>query len=399
MEILFVTHKYPPSTGGMEQHSYYLHQELKKHATVHLIKPNPKQWKVIFYLTVLIRVWFKLKTNRNIDVVYTNDSIMGLICSLIVGDKVKKISTIHGLDITFPNQYFQTKLINRLKSFDQIVCVSEGTRQECIKRGFSPYKVSVVANGVDHSIADIKVDKDYLIELSDQLEIDEDTHIIVSTGRAVRRKGFSWMAQNVLPKLDHRVLYLIVGPTQETTAFQNFLSKFLPKGFINQVKLFFGHADDSDTILELSKQENTRIHHLGKLSFKKMLSVISMADLYIMPNLNIDGDFEGFGLVSLEANLRNKIVVASEIEGITEAIQNGKNGILMPSGDAQAWINRINQLLKSPSLLNELGDEAKTYTTNKFSWSKMSKEYHEIFRAVTMDAPVRKSVITPAIAR
>jgi hypothetical protein len=48
-----------------------------------------------------------------------------------------------------------------------------------------------------------------------------------------------------------------------------------------------------------------------------------------MPNIRVPGDAEGFGLVALEAVVCGTAVLAADLEGITEAIQHGKNGLLV----------------------------------------------------------------------
>lgn len=58
--------------------------------------------------------------------------------------------------------------------------------------------------------------------------------------------------------------------------------------------------------------------------------------IYLLcPTFLIPGDVEGFGLVALEASMRGTYILASGIDGITDAVIN-KNGTLLPAGDAQA---------------------------------------------------------------
>jgi glycosyltransferase involved in cell wall biosynthesis len=48
-----------------------------------------------------------------------------------------------------------------------------------------------------------------------------------------------------------------------------------------------------------------------------------------MPNIPVSGDMEGFGLTALEASASGSLVVASDLEGISDAIRDGKNGFLI----------------------------------------------------------------------
>ncbi len=96
----------------------------------------------------------------------------------------------------------------------------------------------------------------------------------------------------------------------------------------------------------------------------------------------VEGDEEGFGLVALEASIRGTYVLASGIEGITDAVIDGKNGTLLPSGDAAAWADKIKELLSDKNKLQELAEKGKKYTLENYSWNNMISGYHEVFEMI-----------------
>jgi phosphatidylinositol alpha-1,6-mannosyltransferase len=98
-----------------------------------------------------------------------------------------------------------------------------------------------------------------------------------------------------------------------------------------------------------------------------------------MPNLSIPGDVEGFGLVALEASMRGTYVLASAIDGITDAVVDGKNGSLLPAGDTSAWIDKIHELLSDEVALQTFSEQGKEFTRRHFSWKIMTESYVEIF--------------------
>jgi phosphatidyl-myo-inositol dimannoside synthase len=57
------------------------------------------------------------------------------------------------------------------------------------------------------------------------------------------------------------------------------------------------------------------------------------ADLFVMPNIPVEGDMEGFGIVLLEANRAGVPAVASDLEGIRDVIEPGENGYRVPHGN------------------------------------------------------------------
>jgi phosphatidylinositol alpha-1,6-mannosyltransferase len=94
----------------------------------------------------------------------------------------------------------------------------------------------------------------------------------------------------------------------------------------------------------------------------------------------VDGDVEGFGLVALEATICATPVVASGIEGITDAVKDGENGFLLPSEDADAWVEKLTELLANRQALKRFGQQAQQYTRQHYGWDRMVDGYLAVFR-------------------
>jgi len=304
---------------------------------------------------------------------------------------IKKITdipvvvTIHGLDIVYPNYFYQRIIKNRFSIFDQFICVSHSTANECIQRGIDSEKISVVLNGVDKDLVEHSFDRiKTLAFLEEKYKIDlQDKKIIVTLGRPVKRKGFSWFLEKVVPTLSENVVVLMVGPFKKE-ANSNLFWKLLPKNIKNQIELANGGISDEATITELLRQETlkTKVFQAGKLPLEQLLSTLYLADIFVMPNVKIHGTVEGFGLVALEAALCKTIVLASELEGITDAIKDGQNGYLLPSDNAQAWIDKIQKLLADSTTLEKKSLLFRTFTIQNYGWEKMADGYIHVFQSI-----------------
>jgi glycosyltransferase involved in cell wall biosynthesis len=94
---------------------------------------------------------------------------------------------------------------------------------------------------------------------------------------------------------------------------------------------------------------------------------------HVKKTFQADGfDMEGFGLVALEAAVMGKIVLVSDLEGMKDAIINGKNGYRIPSGNAQMWADAIHHHIENHTLT---GEDIKAFTTQNYSWEKMCRAY------------------------
>lgn len=384
-EILVISHKYPPTVGGMERHCFELVKHLSSHYVVHQVIYTPEEGNKLLWMARLkAKVKNKLTAHPQTALIYLNDGLIAAVCRWLPAvTDIPVAATYHGLDITFPAAYFQQKIIPQLHRLDLGIAVSTATRAACLERGFAAEKVLTVVNGVDHDIAEIPYDRAALRTLAAKQGVDiTGKKILVTMGRAVPRKGFSWFLEKVMPYLAEDVLLLMIGPLNKEVSTGTMFKKLLPEKVQNMLNLFLGYPADEEAVVRLLSHEKLkgRVVHLGKLPFKTMMQVLSAADLFVMPNISVPGDAEGFGLVALEASLRGTLVMASGIEGITSAVHDGKNGILMPSAAPQEWIARIQGVLSSPEALAVFSDEGLQYSKQTFSWEKMAKRYKEAFQ-------------------
>ncbi len=380
-EVLCITHKYPPVIGGMEKQSFELINGLSQYYKTHVIAYQNDGSKALWFATLKSKIQIVLKENPYIGLIHLNDGSMGAACLWLQKyTDIPVVVTYHGLDITFPMDIYQNKIVPKLANYGGAICVSEFTRQQCLLRGFNEDTTFTVKNGVDISIGNITSNDNFAEKLRNEYGVDvSGKHILHITGRPVKRKGFSWFLKNVMPLLNDNIILLMTGPMiNEPTLLDKGLNNI--QGFHN-IQLLFGLTTDAvDIAEELPQQPNA--YHLGSVCYEDLLQILSLADLFLMPNIEVEGDEEGFGLVALEASMRGTYVLASGIEGITDAVIDGKNGTLLPTGDAQAWADKIHELLSDKEKLQQLSVRGKDFTRQNYSWSKMVEGYKEAFEKI-----------------
>lgn len=383
MEILFISHKYPPAIGGMEKHAFELFTRLDKQHTLHPLIYDNEEGRFRFFRLLKSRVQIILNNHPSIELIYVNEGLLACFAA-----QLKKITTIpivatvHGLEVVFPNFFYQKIAIQQLKKLDGLIAVSRATQLACIERGIPKRKVFVVNNGVDHDLANVIIEPNSLSNFQKKHHLNlNQKRVLITMGRPVKRKGFSWFVKKVMPELSDDTILLLIGPRKGK---ESWFWSILPKFIQHQLALAFSMSSDEMALkqaIALPKNTN-RIFELGKLPFPLVLQLLKIADLFIMPNIKVQGDMEGFGLVALEAAISGTPVAASSIEGITDAVQNGKNGYLLPTQSSEIWIKKINQLLLDKQTLAEFGQTVKDYTLHKFSWSKMAVGYNDVFNKI-----------------
>lgn len=264
------------------------------------------------------------------------------------------IAINHGQDVTLPNPIYQKYVPKVFDALDGVISVSSATRNACIERGLSEKKGTVLPNGYQDDWLDLLPEKEQALkDLHQKLDIDESRKILLTVGRQVKRKGHAWFIQHVLPKLEQPVDLLVIGdgPEHET------ISK-----------------------LSLTNSTDSKIHILGQCSDEFLHTAYAGSDLFVMPNIPVPGDMEGFGIVMLEAALAGTPTVASELEGIKDVIENGRNGYLIEPKNADQFASHIDKVLNHE--LEELSEKTREYVISKFNWDHVARDYLDYVKEV-----------------
>ncbi len=383
MTILVVSHKYPPSIGGMQKQCFELVESLKKKHTVIEHIYRSKGSNVAFLFPAALKTLKILKKNPDIDIIYANDGLMSFFLTPVFWFTKKPIVvTIHGLDVVFPLKFYQRWVKKYLNRTSAVIGVSEATCQEVMKRGVDSSKVHFVANGMDtrrdHAEANFKLSHKIGLDLTNK-------QVLISIGRGVRRKGFSWFAKHVLPELPQNVIYIVIGPSLGDHQKYIRQQRRLPKSLSRLLALLNGTPLDEITLYKVRAEKNLeeRVYHLTDLNNEEVASALKQAQLFVMPNLHVPGDYEGFGLVALEAVRSGLLCLASEVDGIPSAIQHQKNGILLPSEKSELWRTEIIKHLENDTERIRLAEKYRTFAfENCSSWASMAVEYERIFEKV-----------------
>ena len=124
---------------------------------------------------------------------------------------------------------------------------------------------------------------------------------------------------------------------------------------------------------ELAVSEH--VQFLGQVS--EIQSILARSDLFLHPST-----LEAMSTVILEAMQIGIPVVAADIPGNRELITNRENGLLFPPGHAADLARLVVEIGRNPETGRSLAEKASSRLA-KFSLSKVSKQYQEIYRQVT----------------
>lgn len=129
-----------------------------------------------------------------------------------------------------------------------------------------------------------------------------------------------------------------------------------------------------------------KVKVLGRVSDLEKRTLLASALFVCMPSR-----YEGWGMVAIEANASGTAVVASAIDGLRDAVQDGQTGLLVPSGDSEALAARMGTLLSDFQLRQSLGERGRKYA-RRFSWDQLAREKEEILITASANALSKKNM-------
>ncbi|MBI1833827.1 MAG: glycosyltransferase family 4 protein [Candidatus Andersenbacteria bacterium] len=362
ISVLFITRAYGQTAGGMERLSYELIEAAKgnKHLTVSVIAP---WWKplaslpmqrllsAVFAVTVVPYALFVARTK---DVVHIGDPVLSLVGWLIQKIWRKPIAvTVHGLDIVYDSGLYKYYLTKFFQNFALYLPISSHVTKILAARGVTG-NIFLLRPGVHDRYSDSTIRREDLQSISALKNINLSSKIIFTAGRLIKRKGHAWFIQHVLPALPADVIYIIAGDGPEKI------------------------------LIEKTARESgvsSRVVLLGRVSDHDLKILYNTIDVFVQPNITLTGDVEGFGLVLLEAALCGRSVIAASTEGVRDAIEPGKNGVLVEIANPDAWQRAIQQELQHPSIR-----DGRTYTKDTFSWNTVAAKFTNALRSTVSES-------------
>jgi glycosyltransferase involved in cell wall biosynthesis len=142
--------------------------------------------------------------------------------------------------------------------------------------------------------------------------------------------------------------------------------------------LIVGAGPLKETLVNTLKTANLsgNFTFLGNLKEDALPTVYGCADVFVLPSIQ-----EGQGIVLLEAQASGKPVVAFDVGGVNEAVQNKQTGLLVKRGSSDELADALLKLLSDKSLREKMGAAGRGFVSENFTWDicaqKMLKVYYE----------------------
>lgn len=380
VKVCFISPEYLPLSGGTGAYVYYLSNELMKRGdsayivTGYDISRDVKvnQQHYVFFLKTLrapvvksflfaasaSRKLNKIRGSFPVDITHVN---LPLVPSFAVPSDFGKtlISTVHStwkgeaeaikgepysrlnsnekfmVSFNWFLRVFEEKMLERS---NKIIAVSDFTRRELLQYyKMKADKIRVIHNGVDVDKFKPATDK---LKAKTELGFNPEDKAILSVGRLYARKG---------------LFTLIESMALVTRKFKNAKFIIAGKGLSNEMKKLVSYAT------KLGVKDN--IVFTGYFPDRKLPRLYQAADIFAFSTF-----YENLPFAVLEAMSTGLPVVTTNVGGIPEMIESGRNGFLVQPFNSKELSARILYLLEHPTDASEVGFLARKTILERFDW-------------------------------
>ncbi len=216
------------------------------------------------------------------------------------------------------------------------------TNSESVKRGYDGYNwfengfVRVIYNGVE--------DKSGVRPYPFSRRF-PGKKIVFSAGRLVRQKGFDLLIRSAEMLAERRddLVFLVAG----TGPLEGELKDHVKRSGLEGSFHFLGYLEDIDPYMK-------------------------GCDLFVLASL-----YEGMPNVVMEAMAAGRAIVATDVDGVRELVEDGKTGVIVPPGDERSLAGAIDKLMDTPALVEAYGENGRKRVVERFPFSAMIANLEE----------------------
>jgi glycosyltransferase involved in cell wall biosynthesis len=285
---------------------------------------------------------------------------IGAVASWLTG--VPLVISVHGSDVFVAERHRLFRPVTHLivRTACHVIACSGDLASRVVVLGMPHERVTVIPYGVD--VERYKPDPQLARTLRASLPVPDGQNVVMAMGRLVHKKGFSYLLRAAQP---------VLAQCPNTTF------------------VLAGEGDLRAELEQLAQSLDVRQHVLfvGHIPWDQTPGYLAMADVLAVPSV-IDeaGNVDGLPNVLLESMASGCAIVASNVAGIPEVIQDGENGLLVPQRDERALGKAICRLLQDPLLRQRLGHAARKSAGDLLDWQQIGERVVQVLQACVEEA-------------
>lgn len=299
------------------------------------------------------------------DVLHAHSPALNAIAALRVGKKLgipvvyeirafwEDAAVDHGTSAEWGLRYRLTRAMETyaIRKVNAVTTICEGLRKDIIQRGISSDKVTVIPNAVN--IEDFTVGEVADAELVKELDL-EGKVVLGFIGSFYAYEGLNVLIKALPTMLQENanIRLLLVGGGPQDQALKDQAQQL-------------GVAD--------------KIRFTGRVPHEQVQRYYNLVDVLVYPRLRMRLTDLVTPLKPLEAMAQGRLLVASDVGGHGELIEDGKTGVLFKADDPQDLATKVLELIAQPERWPALRKAARRYVEVERNWPVSVVRYQKVY--------------------
>lgn len=233
---------------------------------------------------------------------------------------------------------------------DAVSAIAQPMLRDLRSRGIPAEKLFHVPNGVDaNQFSPVERDTG----LAEKLGLKDDI-VFGFFGSLYRYEGIAWLVEALseLRSRGNRFRFVIIGAGEDATPIRDAIQKY--------------HAEEY-------------IRALPRVSHEEIKKYYSVVDVMVFPRLSVRLTEMVTPLKPLEAMSLQKAVLASDVGGQRELLEDEKTGLLFRAGSVVDFCEKAERLVRSAELRKQLGERGREAVLRNWDWKQIALRYQRIY--------------------
>lgn len=267
--------------------------------------------------------------------------------------KIPMITTVHSdykldfKDTFYKKVIFTTLNSYALKKFNYYIAVSRNFKEMLVERNFNPDKIYTVYNGIDLEEKSEIIEKEAFLKKYNLIL--ENQKVVGIVSRLDSNKNVELLIRAAISMLTRHddIRFLIAGEGVDAEK----LKHMVKENDVEKEIQFLGHIRDTESFYDL-------------------------IDINVLTS-----NSESFPYVILEGAKHKKMIISTDVGGISDLVENGINGYLIEVGNQKQLEEAINEALEN-NRYKQMGQKLYEKVERKFSLKNMAQDHVEIYKSI-----------------
>ena len=316
----------------------------------------------LLFVSEILHALYIIKTQK-LNLIHSHfiipSGLVGAICAKFL--RIKHLVTIHAADLfaleALP--YNQNVLRFVVTNTDQITVVSSHLYERLLKLVPADLaeqvakKTKIIPMGTHTELFRIVSSKE---ELKRKHGI-ESKFVLLFVGRLAEKKGTPYLlkAMSLIVSQNKEVGLLVCGDGPMRVELE---------GLVKQLKL------------------EEFVTFCGFVAGQRKVDYLSLSDILIVPSIVTDsGDTEGLPVTILEGLAAGKVVIASDVGGVKDAIKDGENALLVEPKNPDQIAQKVLNLINDNQLREKLAENAPE-SVKDYDWNTIGERYKQVLESM-----------------